>query len=424
MPQQKKEDKPIYWHPIHSVKEQRQNRIIIIGFIITAVLILGLAGYAVLYDRIFKNNIPVAKVNGVAINNNYFKDRVRLERNSYLQQYSYLLSQYQFSTQDQASQDFFLNQLSQIQTVLDDKDTFGKIVLDNIVSDEIIKQQAEAMGISVSDTEVEDALQGLFNYFPNGTPTPEPTLQPYATPVITNNQKALLKYTPTPADFTNEEASQEAVPTETTSDSDLVPTATVYTEALYQEAYQNYMINLEAIDVSEKNFKVYLANYLLAQKVFDKVVSEVNRDQEQVWARHILVKTKAEADLILARIAKGEDWSVITSKESLDTSNKDKGGDLGWFARGRMVDTFETAVFELSAGEISQPIETQFGWHIIQVLDHQTFPVSEADYQALQSNYYNNWISALKEKAEIKINDVYKEITPTEPSIPEANRIS
>jgi peptidyl-prolyl cis-trans isomerase D len=127
---------------------------------------------------------------------------------------------------------------------------------------------------------------------------------------------------------------------------------------------------------------------------------------------------------VLDRINKGEDWATVAAEVSLDTSNKDNGGDLGWFTHGRMVKAFEDAAFALAPGEISQPVETQFGWHVIQVVGHETFQVSETDYQTAQELKYNEWFTKIKETAVIKINDVYKDIAPIEPSIPQANRVN
>lgn len=429
MPQKYSEDKPVHSHPIHSAREQKQNRLVIIGFIVTAALIVGLIGYALLYENVLKGNIPVAKVNGVAIDNDYFKGRVRLDREKYINYFLYLNVQSQLFIEDQTSQESIQNQMGQIQQILDGKETFGKLVLDKIIDDEIIAQQAKSMRIEVSDTEVEDALQSLFEYFPKGTPTPEPTSAPYATPSITKAQKAILKYTPTPdgipnpsldapADlYNNDEATATPLPTATAQS----PTATPYTEDLFK---QNLITRLAGINVTEKNLRTYVYHSLLYMKVMAEVTKDVPREQEQVWARHILVKTQAEAIIVLDRITKGEDWSVVAADVSLDTSNKDNGGDLGWFARGQMVQAFEDAAFALTPGEPSQPVETQFGWHIIQVVGHEAFPLTDSDYQSARESKYNDWFNQIKETAEININDVYKDITPVDPAIPEANRVN
>ena len=178
------------------------------------------------------------------------------------------------------------------------------------------------------------------------------------------------------------------------------------------------------INISEESLRAYMYHYLLDQKVFSEVTKEVTKDQEQVWARHILVKTQSEAVIVLDRLNKGEDWAAIAADMSLDTSNKDDGGDLGWFSRGRMVKEFEDAAFGLEEGKLSDPVETQFGWHIIQIIGHKTFPLSETDYRTSQETAYTDWFNTIKETAEIDINDVYKDLTPAEPMIPEANRIN
>ena len=88
----------------------------------------------------------------------------------------------------------------------------------------------------------------------------------------------------------------------------------------------------------------------------------------EVHCAHILVKTESEAKLILDQITKGASFSSIASQKSLCPSGK-KGGDLGTFGRGRMVREFESAAFALQKGQISQPVKTEFGWHIIKRLE-------------------------------------------------------
>ena len=425
MPQNKSEDKPIHRNQIHSAREQKQNRFIVVGFIIIVALIVGLIGYAFLYEGVLKNNIAVAKVNGIEIDNRYFQDRVRLERNSYIQQFLFLTAQAQFLASDPASLEYYQNQLNQIQTLLDRKEEFGKLVLDKTIDDEILAQQAKSMGIVVTDAEVDEALQGLFEFFPSGTPTPAPTLAPFATPSLSKQQEAILKYTATPeaAPVAAQELPQ-ATATPLPANDEQLPTATPYTEELYKQNYQDYIASMADINISEENLRTYMYHYLLNQKVFSEVTKDVVRDQEQVWARHILVKTRAEAVIVLDRLKKGEEWSAIAAEVSLDTGNKNSGGDLGWFTRGKMVQEFEDAAFGLEEGKISDPVETQFGWHIIQMIGQKTFPVSETDYKTFQENAYIDWFNAIKVSAEIITNDVYKDLAPAEPTIPDANRVN
>ena len=88
----------------------------------------------------------------------------------------------------------------------------------------------------------------------------------------------------------------------------------------------------------------------------------------RVHAAHILVKAEQEALGLLYDINHGKDFEAVAKEKSLCPSGK-KGGDLGWFGRGQMVKEFETAAFALKPGEISKPVKTQFGWHIIKVVE-------------------------------------------------------
>ena len=89
---------------------------------------------------------------------------------------------------------------------------------------------------------------------------------------------------------------------------------------------------------------------------------------DNIRALHILVKTEQEAKDILDEIKNGASFQKMAELKSQCPSGK-KGGDLGWFGRGMMVREFEKAAFALEKGEISQPVKTEFGWHIIKLVD-------------------------------------------------------
>ncbi|MBF0539418.1 MAG: peptidylprolyl isomerase [Nitrospirae bacterium] len=89
----------------------------------------------------------------------------------------------------------------------------------------------------------------------------------------------------------------------------------------------------------------------------------------QVRAVHILVKTEKEAQDIYNKLKKGGDFAATAKSASMDTATAEKGGDLGFFARGQMEPSFDDAVFKLKKGELSSPVKTSFGYHIIKVVD-------------------------------------------------------
>ena len=112
------------------------------------------------------------------------------------------------------------------------------------------------------------------------------------------------------------------------------------------------------------------------RKAYDEA-AKAEPPQEEVHARHILLPTEDEAKKAEARVKGGEDFAKVANELSKDTAGD--GGDLGWFTKDKMVPEFADAAFKLKKGEVSDPVKSQFGWHIIQVEDTRTktFPPFE-----------------------------------------------
>ena len=115
-----------------------------------------------------------------------------------------------------------------------------------------------------------------------------------------------------------------------------------------------------------------------AKKFYDSQVGSAKVDEE-VRARHILVESKEKARELFEKVAYGTDFAELAKQNSKDPGSKDQGGDLGYFSRGQMVPQFEEAAFKLQKGEVSQPFETQFGWHILKVDDRRAGQVAPFD---------------------------------------------
>jgi peptidyl-prolyl cis-trans isomerase C len=105
--------------------------------------------------------------------------------------------------------------------------------------------------------------------------------------------------------------------------------------------------------------------------VYDDAVKQMSTDQE-VRARHILVPTEKEAQAILEELKRGTDFAELARQKSKDPGAAAEGGDLGYFTKDQMVPEFSEVAFKLNKGELSDPIKTQFGWHIIRVEDKRS----------------------------------------------------
>ena len=158
---------------------------------------------------------------------------------------------------------------------------------------------------------------------------------------------------------------------------------------------------ISKIKVTEKEAKAY----------YDKN-PDLFKSPEQIKARHILIqvpkessdeekkKLKEKAEEVLKKVKAGEDFTKLAAEFSDDSGTKSKGGDLGSFSKGSMVPAFEQAAFALKAGEVSDLVETEFGFHVIKV-DEKKEAVSEP-FPAIKEKVTKQ---ALREKQEAKVSE-------------------
>ena len=107
-----------------------------------------------------------------------------------------------------------------------------------------------------------------------------------------------------------------------------------------------------------------------AKKVYTDKIAQL-KPEEEIQASHILVDSEDKAKELRAKIVAGGDFAQLAKENSTDTGSKDQGGVLGFFGRGQMVPEFEAAAFKLEKGQISEPVHTNYGWHIIRVDDRR-----------------------------------------------------
>ena len=147
-----------------------------------------------------------------------------------------------------------------------------------------------------------------------------------------------------------------------------------------------------------------------ARKIYDEQV-KLLKPVEEVSARHILVDTEAEAKALKEKIDKGADFAQLAKENSKDPGSKDDGGDLGYFGHGQMVPQFEDVVFKLKKGEVSDPVKTQFGWHLVKLEDRRVKQppafeiVKDRIMQSLLLRKAQQTAVALRAKSKIEIVD-------------------
>jgi EpsD family peptidyl-prolyl cis-trans isomerase len=199
-------------------------------------------------------------------------------------------------------------------------------------------------------------------------------------------------------------------------------------ELLYQEALKKGLDkNTEYLKKVEDFKKITLIGQLLEKEIESKA-KVTDQDVRDYYEKHkedfapvsqirmslILVKTEEEAEKILGRLNKGEDFARVAKKSSVDLNSAKNGGDLGYLSRGQMTSELEAVAVRLKTGEVSEPIKTQSGYQIIKVTDKKIGKVVEFERvrnfisQQLsaekQKEVFDSYIESLKKSYKVDIN--------------------
>ncbi len=380
-------------HVARAEHERRQRNVILGAALAVTIVVSGLLIYGVLGNLI----TPVATVNGEKLPTGEFRGRIRLAQ------------------AEMINQAIFSDTVDQLPARLADVETLGQNVLNQMIDDALIRQEVERRGETITEDEIDDAIAEAFGFYPDGTPTPFPTFTPNPTALALASITPTVTEGPTPTDSPTNTPGPSPTATATYTP---IPTATEYTEEAYLE---NFDLTLDGLDtqfnVTEEDFRGQFQAQLYRRKLFEFFEDEVPRDQEHVNARHILVDDEETALEVLQRLADGESFEDLAIEYSKDETNKERGGDLGWFPRGFMVQTFEDAVFNAEIGLIPDPVETSFGWHVLEVVGRENRELDEYSHQLAVQTEYNNWLIDIHLLSAIEINKNWLDRVPDPPSL-------
>jgi peptidyl-prolyl cis-trans isomerase D len=430
-------------------REELQRRYIIISTVAVFSIVIVLAAFGLVTEGIIKPRKPIANVNGTEITTKDFQSLVRYQRYLMVNEY---MSTYQFiqNIGDPNYVSYFQSYLLQIQNDLE-PEAIGLNTINQMVDNVLIRDEAEKLGIQVSREEVEKRIQeAIFQYYLDGTPTPAPTSIILPTPTLSGLQMTLVPPTPTAVvtatnevitDTTEVVTEVEATPTEIAVEGAIEPTPTViqptptiYTEKAFNTNYDDFMSSIKTYArVSEDTIYYFFESTILQERVSELLITDIAPEEEKLWARHILFQDtetgETQANEFLSRVEAGEDFNTVA--EELTTTamaeNPDdvkvRYEDLGWFGEGQMVAPFEAAAKELSVGEISQPVQTSFGWHVIQLLGRDIEPRDQASIDQLRQEGFQNWLESKRMESSIDISPEWILSVPTDPAIPEEVKI-
>jgi hypothetical protein len=346
-------------------REERQKRILTIFAVVTIALVVVVLGYGYYQEYLVKPAQPVALVNGKGISTRDYQAMVQYQRFQYSSTIANLQAQLSLLDPTVEEQQFLVQYYQQqVQSLQSQASSVPSQTLENMIDDELIRQEAAKRGIQVTADELQKDIEQQFGYESN-PPTPTPT------PIT-----ATAQITITPQ-----------------------PTEVPMTQDQFTKNYGDYVVLVRKnAGLSEAAFRRVFESSLYRTRLQEALAKEVSTSAEQVHARHILVATEDEAKKVADRLKAGEDFAALAKELSTDTSNKDTGGDLGWFGRGQMVAEFEDAVFALQPGQTSDPVKTSYGYHIINLIERDANrPLDESALEQKRSSALDDWLTVQRQ---------------------------
>lgn len=387
---------------------------VVVALAIGAVLLAG----AFIVDGVITPGQTVAVVNGQTLTVRDFQTRVRLERaliNEQLNQGIALFAGFGLSRDEIIQQ---LQQTPPYSTYLSEiqvSDTLGNRILNQMIDDVLVQQEAERLGITVSDEEVQAQINDYFGYDPAAlltepTATPEPSVTP--TPFVSPTPSPVPTNTPTPEFTPTPTVTPAATNTPTPT-----PNATQQFETFTTNRNNFYSAIRSSAGVSDAEIDAYFRLLALRTKVRDTVLAEFPQDAPFVNVRHILVDSSERAQNIIDSLNAGDSFADLARAVSTDTGSGANGGELGWSTPDRYVEPFADAVRAAEIGAIVGPVESEFGFHVIQVRGRELRDQTDAEYEQAIEREFETYIETLRdaETAQIETFDIWTENVPADP---------
>lgn len=331
-------------------------------------LVLGILGFGYYETNFLKPASPVAVVNGVPIRTDDYQKIVIFQR--------FTLDQYRLNLETQLSQidtsdevmaeiaSLFQQELEQLEL---QRAQIPSQALEMMIEDELIRQGAQERGITISEEEIDRAIEESYGYQREAitpTVTPSPTTTETVTP------------TPTPSSVTQEQ---------------------------FEQAYQQELTALARAGIPEEFYRDMVRGVLLSSKMREVIGQEVPTSEEQVRVRRIVLETEEEAEAVRERLEAGEDFATLAQELSIDEATKENGGDVGWMAFDERDISFSATAFQLKVGEISQVIETARGYEILKLEEKdEDRDLDPATLERRKNAAFSTWLNDLKAEATIE----------------------
>lgn len=388
----------------------------ILGLIVAVILAALVSEFIIVPQQ------PVATVNGEDISLDDFRNRVKFQR-----------AQFIINIEDQLEAFGDLGLVQQFSgqqlVLLQDHDELGQIVLDQMINDLIIRQEAEERGITVTEADIEEALEGRFSYFEGESPTPQPTAMetimptPSLTPVPT---EVITDVLPTNTPFPTPTLGPTGTPR---------PTATAVSLESFQESSQTELDRFRDMGVSEETYRSVIVAELYREKLQAALAEagEIATEGEHISYFFISTESEEEANEALAQIESDgfiETWNLIRSTPT-DSENptSTRSGERLWQTQEQLDGTFgtdvATAAFGLEVGDVSDVVarpgtteEEPTTYYIMQVSGREVRDLSEATVNNAETQLLADLVQNVRDNEDLDLTStVWRSRIPRTPVV-------
>jgi parvulin-like peptidyl-prolyl isomerase len=344
-------------------KQARQNRIIWLSVGALGLVLLLVLGFGLMQELVMKPATPVAIVNGTKIRADDYATLLNYRRYSLHNNIRDLEAALQSVDTTQEGSDFLVSfyqqQLQQLQSALAN---VSESTLDEMIQDELVQEKAGALGITVTEADVQQTIDEQL----------QQAASPPAQTPITDTQES-----PTPTPVPQEQLDQ-----------------------IYQNA-------LDSMGLTDREFRTIVEQGLYRTRLQEVLASQVPTTGLVVHIEMIQTVTETVATEAQQRIENGEDFAAVAEETSQDAQVQDNGGDLGWVTTGQLSDRYgqpmEDLAFSLDVGQVGM-VESDGSFYVVKVLERdENGPLPQEVLTLRQNSALQDWLQQQMESPDVKI---------------------
>ncbi len=379
-------------------REARQQRYLFIGLGAVLVVAVGLVIAGVVNAFVLEPRQPVARVDQVAITTADFQKRVRYQHLNTVSQLNQL-DQQRIQIQGDETLSFYVSQIEQqitdLENRLNDPASLGREVLDSMVDEELVRQEAARRAISISPAEVDQYIEENFFNFYRVPPTPAPTRTPLPTPSTPITETPEPTWTP-------------------------IPSSTPVSESAFNEQYNSYLSTLSTQTGMTKNdMRRLVETDMLRQKLQESFIAEVVPEVEQINLRYVSFETDAATQVGRSLLSGGMPFEQFYAEVNSGSIISTTSGELGWMIVDELGEQFEQRIVDqvvaLPVSQTTGIITTTFGSSFaFQVVGREMRPLEENQKQSRGQTAFENWLSLQRAAPDLVdyMDDRYVNVTP------------